>query len=218
MAFSYSLALKNAFFGSKGWSDIFRSQVKTITASVSTNVVTATCSSHGFQVGDVVKVEGATPSGINGNVTILTVPTANTFTYAATAVDGAATGTITATLAFTIEVRSGTRPTTADSASTGTLLGIVTLNGDGVTGLNFDTPANGAIDKPSGAVWQFTGLAAGTATWLRFRLVEDDGSSSTNFKRIDGTLAAFGGDAILTDSNVTVGKVIVASLSKFTWP
>lgn len=66
----------------------------TVTAAVSSNVVTVTLASHGLVVGDEVTVSGGTPSGINGTFAVASVPNANTFTYAATAADGAATGTI----------------------------------------------------------------------------------------------------------------------------
>jgi hypothetical protein len=65
---------------------------------VASNVATATLTAHGFVVGDVVDVAGGSLAYANGRVTITTVPTANTFTYAATGADATATGTITATL------------------------------------------------------------------------------------------------------------------------
>lgn len=67
----------------------------TVTASVSSNVVTVTLANHGLSVGDEATISGATPAAINGTFTVASVPTANTFTYAATADDGAASGTIT---------------------------------------------------------------------------------------------------------------------------
>jgi hypothetical protein len=70
----------------------------TITISVSSLVATVTCSSaHGLQVGDDVTITGATPSALNGNKLVATVPTTGTFTFETTAGDGAATGAITAT-------------------------------------------------------------------------------------------------------------------------
>ncbi len=54
------------------------------TATVSTGysaTVTATLASHGFIVGDLIVVADGTQALHNGTFTILTVPTANTFTY-----------------------------------------------------------------------------------------------------------------------------------------
>lgn len=68
------------------------------TATKPTTTATATVSAHGFTVGQLVTVAGATPSTFNGVWTVASVPTANTFTYQlSTAVGQAATGTITAT-------------------------------------------------------------------------------------------------------------------------
>lgn len=66
---------------------------------VAGNIATVTCTSHGFVAvpGKLVEMGGATPSGLNGLKTVLTVANANTFTYAAPGIsDQTATGTITA--------------------------------------------------------------------------------------------------------------------------
>lgn len=125
-----------------------------------------------------------------------------------------------------IEVYSGTRPAGSDSAVSGsTLLGTITLGGGAfvagvaTNGLNWDVAADGGIDKPAGAVWQFTGIAAGVASWFRIKAnAVDAGGSSTTAKRIDGSIASFGGDATLSDTNIAVGKVYTASKCKFIWP
>lgn len=62
--------------------------------AVASLVATVTETAHGLRVGDSVTVSGATPSELNGNVVVATVPTSGTWTYATTAIDGAATGTI----------------------------------------------------------------------------------------------------------------------------
>lgn len=62
--------------------------------TVASLVATVTETAHGLRVGDSVTVSGATPAGLNGNVVVATVPTSGTWTYATTAIDGAATGTI----------------------------------------------------------------------------------------------------------------------------
>ena len=73
----------------------FNSQTAT-TLAVSSNVATLTKTSHGFEVGSVINVSGATPSGFNGDWRIDTVPTADTFTFETSGIsDQTATGTIT---------------------------------------------------------------------------------------------------------------------------
>jgi hypothetical protein len=57
---------------------------------------TATSTAHGFAVGDRVLISGASPSAYNGTKTILSVPSANTFTFSVPSGTGSASGTITA--------------------------------------------------------------------------------------------------------------------------
>lgn len=64
--------------------------------SVSGGIATVTKIAHGLLVNDPVTVSGATPTELNGNKTVASVPTDDTFTYASTSSDGPATGTITA--------------------------------------------------------------------------------------------------------------------------
>ena len=60
--------------------------VSTLTQNAGT--ATATVAAHGYQVGDVVRISGAEQAEYNGLQTILTVPDANSFTFA---VDSGAT-------------------------------------------------------------------------------------------------------------------------------
>lgn len=54
----------------------------TCTITQSAGIATVTATSHGYSVGDTIVVTGANQSGYNIVGTILTIPTANTFTYA----------------------------------------------------------------------------------------------------------------------------------------
>jgi hypothetical protein len=70
---------------------------KTLTSiTESGGTATATSTAHGFAAGDRIRIIGATPTTYNGTKLILTVPTADTFTFAITAGTGSASGTITA--------------------------------------------------------------------------------------------------------------------------
>jgi hypothetical protein len=70
---------------------------KTITSiTESSGTATATSTAHGFLAGDRIRIIGASPSIYNGTKLILTVPTADTFTFSITAGTGSASGTITA--------------------------------------------------------------------------------------------------------------------------
>jgi hypothetical protein len=70
---------------------------KTLTSiTESSGTATATSTAHGFAAGDRISITGATPSIYNGTKLILTVPTADTFTFAVTAGTGSASGSISA--------------------------------------------------------------------------------------------------------------------------
>ena len=71
---------------------------KTVTLAQTAGTATATCSAHGFLVGQKVLIAGADQAGYNGEKTILT-KASGTFTFAVAAdTVTPATGTITATL------------------------------------------------------------------------------------------------------------------------
>jgi hypothetical protein len=70
---------------------------KTVTSITEAGgTATATSTAHGFAVGDRVLISGASPSAYNGTKAVLSVPTANTFTFSVPSGTGSATGTITA--------------------------------------------------------------------------------------------------------------------------
>lgn len=72
---------------------------KTLTSLVvSGGIATATVSGgHGYSLYSVVTIAGSTPSSLNGEQRILTIPTSTTFTFDATGIaDVSASGTITA--------------------------------------------------------------------------------------------------------------------------
>lgn len=109
-----------------------------------------------------------------------------------------------------IEIRTGSQPATSDSAPTGTLLGLVTLNsgaftpGSSTNGLTWGAASAGVASKSG--VWSFNGIADGTAGWFRFRAnAVDSGASSTTLVRMDGTIAVSGGDMSLSVINVATG-------------
>lgn len=58
---------------------------------------TAAITTHGYKIGDPIKLTGATPAGYNGQWTAASIPDGSTITFACTAASGAATGTISAT-------------------------------------------------------------------------------------------------------------------------
>lgn len=95
--------------------------------------------------------------------------------------------------AGTLQIRSGTRPTTANDTATGTLLATVTLADPA-----FGAAATGVatITDPAAV----SGVAAGTATWFR-------GLDSTGATVMDGSVTATGGggDLELNTTTISVG-------------
>jgi hypothetical protein len=62
---------------------------------VASNIATLTKTAHGYSVGDKITISGADDTLLNGMKTILTVPTADSFTYSAAAsLDGTDTGDV----------------------------------------------------------------------------------------------------------------------------
>lgn len=137
--------------------------------------------------------------------------------------DGGAAGGIKgyfsgATNAF-IKIYSGPQPLSADTGATGTVLGIVTKDADGVTGLTFDAAVAGTIAKAVAEIWKFNGAAAGTAGWFRMYPENGDPSiTSTTEGRIDGSIATSGADMNLSNIAITIGAPNTVDVFSFTMP
>ncbi|MDD5375276.1 hypothetical protein [Acidithiobacillus sp.] len=122
-----------------------------------------------------------------------------------------------------IEIRTGTQPTTADAAVTGTLLGTVTLNsgaftpGTATNGLTFAAASGGAVSKSG--VWSMNGVAAGTAGWFRLKAnALDDDSLSTTLPRLDGSIAVSGADLNLSNISIAIGAPTTIDSFTYTQP
>lgn len=123
-----------------------------------------------------------------------------------------------------IDIYSGAQPLTADSAAAGTLLGTVTIAGGAFTpgsptnGLVLAAAADGAVAKAA-SLWQFTGVAVGTAGWFRFRgNAADAGGASTSLARMDGSIASSGGDMNLGNLSITIGSPNTVDAFSFAVP
>ena len=122
-----------------------------------------------------------------------------------------------------IEIRTGTQPTSADSAASGTLLGTMTLAsgaftpGTSTNGLTFASPSGGSVSKTG--TWSFVGVAAGTAGWFRFKgNAVDAGGSSDTAIRMDGSCGSSGADLNLSNINITVGAPVTCDVFVYTQP
>lgn len=108
--------------------------------------------------------------------------------------------------AGTLQIRTGSQPTTANDAATGTLLATVTLIDPA-----FGSASNGvATLTDPGAV---TAVATGTAGWFR-------GLDSTGATVVDGsvTATAGGGDIELATTSITSGLSVDITGGTITMP
>lgn len=92
--------------------------------SASTTATATTTQAHGRIVGDDVIISGATPAAYNGTYTIVTVPSATTFTYTFAGGTSPATGTILASADITTQA-----PPRIEEASFARLNGVDFLMG-----------------------------------------------------------------------------------------
>lgn len=121
------------------------------TLTRSNNIVTAVTSvAHGFTNGSIVEISGAVPSNMNGSFTV-TVTNSTTFTYTASGVDGAASGTIYSRDFPCNELRDFIRQTAIDVNQI-FLIGDSSYQSEANTGQGSDSWASegkGALDKIS---------------------------------------------------------------------
>jgi hypothetical protein len=117
-----------------------------------------------------------------------------------------------------INIYTGSQPSDADAAATGTLL--ATIYSDGTaTGVSFDAPVAGVIAKAVAETWSGTSGAEGTAGW--FRLWEAGGDPSilsTTESRVDGNVATSGANMNMSNTFVANGAVQTVSTFAITMP
>lgn len=115
---------------------------------------------------------------------------------------GAGDGSLKDILANAVAaVYTGSQPTSADAAETGTLLGYITVNGGAFTpgspanGLNWDASVDGICAKPSAEEWAIIPIADGTAGYIRIYDNSRTTGLSTTAKRFDMSCGVGTGDA-----------------------
>ena len=117
-----------------------------------------------------------------------------------------------------INIYSGSQPSDADAAATGTLLATIYSDGAAV-GISFDAPVAGIIAKAVAETWSGTAGAAGTAGWFRlFEAGGDPSVLSTAEARIDGNIATSGANMNMSNTFVASGAVQTVSTFAITFP
>lgn len=192
----------------------------------------------GFVPGDEIHVEGTSNNDTNGSPYTIASVVAGTITLdAGDSLTAEGSGTVFGLVSCkggslkdlfkdgVLRIYSGSQPSTADSAVTGTLLLEVTVSGGAFShgayanGLEFGTATGGYIEKASGDTWQDNGLANGTAGW--FRLCgnpTDDGTASTTLPRVDGSVGTSGADLNMTSTSIVSGSTYTIDTFKLTLP
>jgi hypothetical protein len=134
--------------------------------------------------------------------------------------DGGASGGIKAGLnAGFINIYTGSQPSSANTGATGTLLGTVTVNGDGSTGLGFDASVAGVLSKAAAQTWKFVGLAAGIAGWYRLYAPGDTVTATDATKaRVDGAIGTSGAELNLSNIVIAVSQVNTVDAFTITMP
>ena len=193
----------------------------------------------GFIINDRIIVQGFTGGNVTGGgpYTLTGVAAATLTMATASLVASDAAGeavTITILLggslrdifrAGVLKIYTGTQPTTADYAATGTLLVTITRSSGTVTpgsaanGLNLDTTLTGVIAKISADVWSGVAVATGTAGWFRlYANATDADAISTTLPRLDGSIATSGAQLNMSSTSITSGATITLDTFTITLP
>lgn len=115
-----------------------------------------------------------------------------------------------------LEIRTGSKPATADTAPSGTstILASITCPADAMA-----AAASLAMAK-SGTWSDASADATGTAAHFRIKLSGDLGTTNTTDKRLDGTITATGGggDMTLDNTSIAAAQPVVISTFQLTLP
>ncbi len=119
---------------------------------------------------------------------------------------------------------SGSPPTTADAAETGTKLIEFTVDGGTFTashpanGLELGTATLNVVVKSSSQTWKGTAIATGSAQYYRFYSNDFTTGSSTTAERLQGTVGVGTGDMRLSSTDITSGNTITLDSFSITLP
>lgn len=169
---------------------------KTITAmSWTAGVVSVSATTHGFSVGDVITVAGATPSGYNGVYVVKDVPTTGTFTFALVTNPGVMTVPGTATY--------GTNVTGLVVGAKVLVVGAGGSNTDLVATVSSVSGQNITLDTSAGAT------VAGAKVVVFNRTLSVSVRKIYNNQQIPATKPISGGSNYNTTGTAASGQVVI---------
>lgn len=118
-----------------------------------------------------------------------------------------------------IYIYAGVQPVSPNTGASGTLVAKVTKDGDGSTGLTFDTTTTATISKAAAETWRMVGLANGQAGWFRFAEAADTPTAtSATAKRIDGSVGTSGADMEIANTNIVLAAISTVDNFTITMP
>jgi len=179
---------------------------------------------RGFRVGDNITTTNSTTGGNDISSVAITALTASTLSVA--------TGTLAATEAFTatttltsdnrgslqellaggtIRIYSGSQPSDADQAETGTLLATITP-------VNLGPTVSGTVSKLASETWQVNAVATGTAGYFRFYASAVNTGADITAVRMDGNIGTSGATLNLSTTNIVSGAPVVITTFQITMP
>lgn len=110
-----------------------------------------------------------------------------------------------------LQIWTGSQPTTANLAPTGTLLAEFTLGADA-----FGASSAGTITLAGVPLQDASANNTGTAGYFRIKAASDDDTLNGAFARIDGTITAVGGGGDITADNLSINSGQVVNLTALT--
>jgi len=123
-----------------------------------------------------------------------------------------------------IYLYSGSQPTDADTAESGTLLCKITkasgafVSGVATNGINLDVAANGIVAKAVAETWSGVNLATGFVGWGRFYANTVVQGASTTAIRMDFAVAQSGAELSAGTTSFTIGGTTTISSFTLTLP
>ncbi len=187
------------------WAPIFD---VTSLSSDGTTATGTTASAHGFTVGQVITIVGASPAAFSGNVTITAVPDATTFQYACSA-SGAAAGAIFSNSTSTAQITNLSISGATATGTTGWQHGFTTAAPNNVINITGSSDAGylgqwTLASVPTTSTFTFTNLNAPATTPTGTQII-----AATCMHDVDQvtTLAA----PVTLDANSEIGVLYTAS-------
>jgi len=238
MTLKLSTGLRNSMLGdaflmgtSLSYNDNGESDDDTITDSES-RFLTA-----GFRVGDTFSTANSATADNDETDVEITGLTAGTMSFAS--------GTLAATEDFEsdttligsnggslkeimqdgiIHIYSGSQPSNADAAETGTKLVEITVSSGAFTpesatnGLEMKKTISGTMSKASDETWSGAAVATGTAGWFRFYDNNEDTGADATACRFDGTVGTSGAQLIVSSTSIVSGATVTVDSFDITLP